>query len=1131
MPNFYEFPCGCRFLILDDKLDAGGLPRCKLDIEHAPLNCNRTWEMLSKGLTKGVFQLESKLGRQWTKRLRPENIDHLTALGSLLRPGCLRAIDQRYGCSTTELYCRRKNGEAPVEYLHPVLEPILKSTYAVLAFQEQAMEIAKVVAGFNLQEADELRKCISGDSLFISSSRGYITLRELLKYGYKKDSFLTMSADGEQSWDSISNIWFSKKTNGLKLQTQTGLTIKCTEDHKLLTNHGWKEAKDITTNDYLVTSRTNDFQGLDVVTDDLAIVIAGVICEGYCGRSCTFVNHNVEMMNTFLTAAYKVLPSQYVNTNNPLVTVLTKPAADVLYRYISPVKSKYKILPDVLMRCSKEQCRKYLSFILACEGGITKHNGQFEFCSKSPRLARQVRNLLRRFGIVAALKKKCVKQYGKFYRLYINDVTQQNILLQELTCLWPSNKVQDLTYVINKKNTFCFSSDLLPKNICAKFIEDGGKPKEGQVNFLKRRVSFAKLKRIAHNDYWIKFSNGQQYYDKVNLIKKVSNMRVYEFSMTNTNMPYAVVNSIVTANCIGKKLPEEMAKVKIKFLEGAAKVQVVSKEVSDELFAWIQESQRYSFNRCVAGSTIIRRMFKGKHQCNLTVAEMYNIRNNILYAKDTGHLSLYKKWKLRGNYGKGLSMYPDGRIKPNTIVDIKQAGKQIIYRITTEGGAHIDVTINHKFPTPNGIKTVADLIQSTDNQLYVSGSYEESDFKTKGYPTKIEKIISIQKLEEVYTYDVTMEAPNHNFVVDTGIVTCNSHAACYALNGYRSAYCKAHFPVQFFCSYLRYAKEKQDPRQEIRELVNEAKLMDIDVTPPDIRSQKAFFYTDGKLITFGLSNVKGVGVSNVKKLTGCIAEVENILNKKFGDFTWYNILVQLAPRTGTSTIEKLVTAGAFRHLNLGRRQMLAELEAVDALSPGELSWIQYREQPFTDILTALKSATPLRKNGGAAHSVNRSAILHGLVQLLEHPPNTLEDSPNWIASQEEVLLGIPITCTKVDGCDTTMVNCTCRDFINGNIPVGNVYLGVELNNVVEKKIRNGRSAGQNMAHLTISDGTCSLDNVACFAESWKEYKHLLSEGNTVILQGERDRKKGGFIVKKVWQAHLLIDKDNADELE
>ena len=122
------------------------------------LDCQKTWDLIADGNTKGCFQLESRLGRSMSKKLKPENIEQLSALISIMRPGCLEAI--RDGKSVSNHYIDKKNGLESIDYFHSSLEPVLKNTYGEMVYQEQAMEITKVIAGFNLQEADMLRKAI-----------------------------------------------------------------------------------------------------------------------------------------------------------------------------------------------------------------------------------------------------------------------------------------------------------------------------------------------------------------------------------------------------------------------------------------------------------------------------------------------------------------------------------------------------------------------------------------------------------------------------------------------------------------------------------------------------------------------------------------------------------------------------------------------------------------------------------------------------------------------------------------------------------------------------------------------------------------------------------------------------------
>lgn len=90
--GYAEYDCGCRFEVVDK-----GPPvrlKVKADASILPLDCSRTWGIIGDGNTKGVFQLESRFGQQYAKKLRPENMEHLAALSAILRPGCVSKKSQ-----------------------------------------------------------------------------------------------------------------------------------------------------------------------------------------------------------------------------------------------------------------------------------------------------------------------------------------------------------------------------------------------------------------------------------------------------------------------------------------------------------------------------------------------------------------------------------------------------------------------------------------------------------------------------------------------------------------------------------------------------------------------------------------------------------------------------------------------------------------------------------------------------------------------------------------------------------------------------------------------------------------------------------------------------------------------------
>ncbi|MBS4173800.1 DNA polymerase III subunit alpha [Bacillus sp. FJAT-49736] len=124
----------------------------KIDIKKLPLSDEKTFELLSKGNTTGIFQLESDGMRSVLERLKPSNFEDIVAVNALYRPGPMENIPT---------YIKRKHGEEPIQYPHPDLEPILKKTYGVIVYQEQIMQIASIMAGFSLGEADLLRRAVS----------------------------------------------------------------------------------------------------------------------------------------------------------------------------------------------------------------------------------------------------------------------------------------------------------------------------------------------------------------------------------------------------------------------------------------------------------------------------------------------------------------------------------------------------------------------------------------------------------------------------------------------------------------------------------------------------------------------------------------------------------------------------------------------------------------------------------------------------------------------------------------------------------------------------------------------------------------------------------------------------------
>ena len=122
-----------------------------IDLLKIPLDDKKTFAMLERGETVGVFQLESTGMRKAVTDMRADRFEDIIALVALYRPGPMANIP---------VYCARKNGEEPVEYALPELEPILRETFGVITYQEQVQQIARDLAGYSLAQADLLRRAM-----------------------------------------------------------------------------------------------------------------------------------------------------------------------------------------------------------------------------------------------------------------------------------------------------------------------------------------------------------------------------------------------------------------------------------------------------------------------------------------------------------------------------------------------------------------------------------------------------------------------------------------------------------------------------------------------------------------------------------------------------------------------------------------------------------------------------------------------------------------------------------------------------------------------------------------------------------------------------------------------------------
>ena len=264
---------------------------------------------------------------------------------------------------------------------------------------------------------------------------------------------------------------------------------------------------------------------------------------------------------------------------------------------------------------------------------------------------------------------------------------------------------------------------------------------------------------------------------------------------------FAASESYAAIKAIAKKHPEQVLPMRERFLNNFAPrvmqddsrcTEGKAKEIALKVWQIIEDATSYGFNACLSENMRIRNPSPtGKSYP--TIGEMYQIATDIGYAFRTGNADLHRRYR-RFGFGSALSMFEDGRVKRNEIIDIRYAGRRKTYKLTLSDDSSIVCTDNHKFPTIVGEKRADELW--IGDELYVCGKTinREGDPSEHYFIPYLRKLMSIEAHGEQDVYDVEMAEPAHNFVIDSDIITSNSHAYCVALDSLYGAWAKAHHP-------------------------------------------------------------------------------------------------------------------------------------------------------------------------------------------------------------------------------------------------------------------------------------------------------------------------------------------------
>ena len=327
-----------------------------------------------------------------------------------------------------------------------------------------------------------------------------------------------------------------------------------------------------------------------------------------------------------------------------------------------------------------------------------------------------------------------------------------------------------------------------------------------------------------------------------------------------------------------------------------------------------------------------------------------------------------------------------------------------------------------------------------------------------------------------------------------------AHAVGYALLSYSTAWTKAHFPDLFITANLRDAENRIEPTKEMSEIIKEMQSFGLEIQGPRLTDSADEFSLKGSRITFGLANIKGLGIAKSQRIREKIGEGRN----------WFNILIDGLAEVDSVTSERLCLSGYFSELGISRQRAHFEYLTVRKLSPFELTWIKSNRTRLNDLRGTLSLMVTLYPSEKTVARKDRLIVLQDLLKSLNNPQHSLDDTPVSIHRDEVKYLGVGVTYSSL-GSRGALGNTTAKEFNDGKS--GKLTIAAEIKRVKEIKTKKGDL----MAFLSCQDETAELKSTIVFPGEYEKYAGFLFEGNTVLIGGERSSNGKDLIVKKVTQ--------------
>ena len=932
-----------------------------LDIERIDSRDQDAFDLLKRCETTAVFQLESRGMKELIKKLQPDCFDEITALVALFRPGPLQS-------GMVDDFIERKHGRAEVAYPHPDLEPILKPTYGIILYQEQVMQIAQVLAGYSLGGADILRRCLAGSTEVVDAATGRrVTLTEIAaapEVWIGREVFALDLKTQKIVRQPIAAVYHNGVQEVFEVTTRTGRRIQATATHLFYTLMGWKPLGAFQPGDRIGLAGTLPIKHDCGITDAQIKLTAYLLGDGHLSTrkpaNCYFCNSDPALIADFNRCVtelfgrpapvdYQLHPGRQ-SVGYVRVGCLSEFNAWI-DSHIQRAHSHDKVIPDWVDALSRDQLRLFIGTLWSTDGTFDTSIGHADYTSTSRRMIEQLQHLLLRLGIVALFNIKTIQYQGQPHRSYRAQITGREEMLKFYDRIQPflSRRKQEkaeICYRMIRAKASNQSKHTIPAEVIglianAKYASGmtwaeidqavGMRPgtMSSGLNFKippRRALARHRVLNFAtafQNEELRAIADSEVFWDVIESIRPLGQMEVFDLTIPEHHN--FIANDFIAHNCMGKKKPEEMAKQRDTFEQGAL-ARGIDGQLSSHVFNLIEYFSGYGFNKTLGSDTLIVTL------------------NGVKRIVDCG----------LGD--QVISMGRDGKSSVSNVVALHDHGRVPLWEVEFDDGAKEQCTLDHKWLTCHGQWPLWKILETGESvwgclpdqvgEVFAgSGSLGVDDSIERHLVLRRPVRATFVKLDQ--GYDLEVDHPEHNFLLASGLCCSNSHSAAYALVSYQTLWLKAHYPAAFMAAVLSADMDNTD---KVVTLIDECRTMKLRVEPPAInRSDYHFTIADEKTVVYGLGAVKGVGESAIEAMLEA-----RRAGGHFRDLWDFCGRIDLQ-RVNRRVLESLVRAGALDELGPNRATLMAHLPL--ALKAAEQSR-STRATGQVDLFGALEPSGP-----------------------------------------------------------------------------------------------------------------------------------------------------------------------------